>query len=74
MKTLVVFTVLFGLAFAVSFDVETEQGKLKGSNLKSRDGRDIKAFQGIPYAKPPIGHLRLKVKVHYFRTLILCCT
>lgn len=35
--------------------------KLIGRQLRSHDGRPIKAFLGIPYAKPPIGHLRFRV-------------
>lgn len=35
--------------------------KLVGRALRSHDGRTIKAFMGIPYAKPPIGDLRFKV-------------
>lgn len=35
--------------------------KLVGRKLRSHNGRSIKAFLGIPYAKPPIGHLRFKV-------------
>lgn len=56
------FALLFG--FAMSQDdyvVEISQGKLKGSILKSRNGRNFGAFQGIPYAKPPINELRFMV-------------
>lgn len=35
--------------------------RLLGRGLRSRNGRIIKAFMGIPYAKPPIGELRFKV-------------
>lgn len=35
--------------------------KLVGRTLRSHSGKTIKAFLGIPYAKPPIGHLRFKV-------------
>lgn len=35
--------------------------KLVGKYLRSFNGRPIKAFLGIPYAKPPIDHLRFKV-------------
>lgn len=35
--------------------------KLIGRTLRSHDGRAIKAFMGIPYAKPPVGDLRFKV-------------
>jgi carboxylesterase type B len=41
--------------------VTLDQGILKGRVLKSRGGRDILSFQGIPYAKPPVNELRFKV-------------
>ncbi|KAJ9592673.1 hypothetical protein L9F63_015645, partial [Diploptera punctata] len=40
--------------------VKLKQGLIKGHRLKSRKGRDIYAFQGIPYARPPVGDLRFK--------------
>lgn len=39
--------------------------KLVGRALRSHGGRSIKAFLGIPYAKPPVGHLRFKVKLFH---------
>ncbi|KAK7872816.1 hypothetical protein R5R35_006695 [Gryllus longicercus] len=47
----------------VSYDapvIETTEGKVRGSVLLSRNGRTIYAYQGIPYAKPPVGELRFK--------------
>jgi carboxylesterase type B len=42
--------------------VSVEQGKLKGKiSTNIRHGK-FYSFQGIPYAKPPIGELRFKVK------------
>lgn len=38
--------------------------KLVGRALQSHNGRPIKAFMGIPYAKPPLNHLRFKVNFH----------
>lgn len=37
--------------------------KLLGKYLRSHIGRPIKAFTSIPYAKPPLGQLRFKVKI-----------
>lgn len=39
----------------------TNGNKLVGRSLRSHNGRPIKAFMGIPYAKPPIGNRRFQV-------------
>lgn len=36
--------------------------KLIGRTLRSYSGRSIKSFLGVPYAKPPLGDLRFKVR------------
>lgn len=36
--------------------------KLIGRTLRSYGGRSIKSFLGVPYAKPPLGDLRFKVR------------
>jgi hypothetical protein len=51
-------TIVAGLADEL---VVLKHGSLKGHRLTSRKGREIFAFQGIPYAKPPVGELRFKV-------------
>ncbi|KAF5299079.1 hypothetical protein FQR65_LT09437 [Abscondita terminalis] len=40
--------------------VTVKNGKLRGKIEKDYDGGDYFSFQGIPYAKPPIGPLRFK--------------
>ncbi|KAK4880601.1 hypothetical protein RN001_008747 [Aquatica leii] len=40
--------------------VKVGQGLLKGTVKKTKNGRQFLAFQGIPYAEPPIGTLRFK--------------
>lgn len=40
--------------------------KLVGRTLRSHDGRTIKSFLGVPYAKPPLGQLRFKVNFYDF--------
>ena len=42
--------------------VMLKQGPLKGHRLTTRKGREIFAFQAIPYAKPPVGKLRFQVR------------
>jgi len=61
MKTCGILMLLVGLVFGTDNTLKLSQGKIKGSVFKSRNGRDFQAFQGIPYAKPPIGDLRLQV-------------
>ncbi|KAF2904191.1 hypothetical protein ILUMI_01983 [Ignelater luminosus] len=43
--------------------VETTLGKVRGYYLHSYGGRKFAAFEGIPYAKPPIGDLRFEEPV-----------
>ena len=40
--------------------VEAPAGQISGALLKSRKGRDIFAYKGIPYVQPPIGDLKFK--------------
>jgi len=56
--------VLLTVIVAVLADdlVVLKQGRLKGHRLTTRKGREIFAFQGIPYAKPPVGKLRFQVR------------
>ncbi|XP_063229237.1 juvenile hormone esterase-like isoform X1 [Bacillus rossius redtenbacheri] len=41
--------------------VRTAQGRLKGSVMQSRLGRNIYAFRGVRFAEPPLGELRFKL-------------
>ncbi|KAL4097018.1 hypothetical protein QTP88_021860 [Uroleucon formosanum] len=60
MEIFIIFTLLFGFVFGEDEVLQLDQGKLTGSILRSRNGREFKAFQGIPYAKSPTGDLRFK--------------
>lgn len=40
--------------------VTINDGKILGRHMLSQSGRTIRAFTGIPYAKPPVGELRFK--------------
>ncbi|XP_052738801.1 juvenile hormone esterase isoform X2 [Bicyclus anynana] len=44
----------------MSSEVKVEQGTLKGKVCTAFDGTKYYSFEGIPYAKPPIGELRFK--------------
>ena len=43
-------------------EVEISAGSLRGKWTKTRGGRPIAAFEGIPFAQPPEGQLRFQVK------------
>ncbi|KAF6204227.1 hypothetical protein GE061_002567 [Apolygus lucorum] len=43
--------------------VTTSLGTLKGLTLQTITGRDFNAFQGVPYAKPPVGKHRFKQSI-----------
>lgn len=61
---ILLFSVL-GIVWTITSDdlrVKLSNGsKLVGRYMRSYSGRSIKAFIGVPYAKPPVGHLRFKV-------------
>lgn len=46
--------------------VTVQQGKLKGKTGTDYCGGKYFSFQGIPYAKPPLGELRFKVRTILF--------
>lgn len=41
--------------------LKIEQGQIRGKVLQDSEGKKFYGFQGIPYAKPPVGELRFKV-------------
>ena len=42
--------------------VEISNGKVQGTVLTARNGREYSAFFQIPYAEPPLGKLRFQVR------------
>lgn len=65
----IIFTV-FGFLFLFldgdAVVINTKQGSLRGLVFQSRNGAEYHAFMGIPFAKPPIGELRLEVNFMIF--------
>ncbi|KAG8235925.1 hypothetical protein J437_LFUL014281 [Ladona fulva] len=43
--------------------VQTSKGRLRGTTMTSRNGREFYAFRGVRYALPPVGELRFKPPV-----------
>lgn len=50
--------------------VKTPLGALKGYYKITQNGRKYEAYEGIPYALPPIGKLRFKVREYYLRLIL----
>jgi Carboxylesterase family len=60
-------SLLLGSAWAAQGPkVTIAQGTLVGKTMPSRQGNKIFAFQGIPYAAPPVGQLRFMVGFCFF--------
>lgn len=43
--------------------VKVNEGTLEGTHEQNPYGGTFSSFKGIPYAEPPIGELRFKVKI-----------
>ncbi|KAK9501020.1 hypothetical protein O3M35_002154 [Rhynocoris fuscipes] len=56
----IILYILISACVCESIRIKTKLGDIKGTERKSRDGKTYYAFTGIPYAKPPVGKLRLK--------------
>ena len=48
--------------------VTFDQGTLVGKVMTSRLGTKFFAFQGVPYAAPPVGPLRFKVRLIFIES------
>lgn len=60
-------SVLITLGYSLSEEpvVTVKNGTLVGTIMKARKGREYAGFRGIPYALPPLGELRFKVRLHF---------
>lgn len=43
--------------------VELPLGKIEGTVRTSVKGKDFFSFEGVPYAKPPVGQNRFEVRI-----------
>lgn len=65
---IILLSILSALGLVLTFTSDelrvtlTNGSKLVGRYIRSYSGRPIKSFTNIPYAKPPLGPLRFKVK------------
>lgn len=57
-------------AFSEAITITTKSGPVKGYKIPSAFDFHYYNFCGIPYAKPPIGDLRFKVRINVF--LLFC--
>lgn len=64
MQGSIVFTLILLLTVcqAQNLIVQTRQGLIRGLTDTDRDGNGIFKFMGIPYALPPTGNLRFRVR------------
>jgi hypothetical protein len=51
--------------------VGVKQGDLRGRKVSTKSGLHYYSFQGIPYAKPPVGNLRFHVSCSYFNFILM---
>ncbi|XP_043254443.1 venom carboxylesterase-6-like [Colletes gigas] len=58
LSAVLVFLTVVSSSQARSPRVETSSGGIVGYVKKSRSGREYAAFEGVPYAQPPLGKLR----------------
>lgn len=58
------FITCIGISVENRPEVDTVLGKVQGTYKISFGARTFAAFEGIPYAKPPIGKLRFQVGTH----------
>lgn len=50
--------------------VQTKSGKIRGHYLTSYKGNKYEAYQGIPYALPPVGKRRFEVRIIKYKFFV----
>lgn len=56
----------FKRIFGESITIKSSHGEIVGVKMSSSYGFHYINFLGVPYAKPPIGSLRFKVRILFF--------
>lgn len=56
----------FKRIFGESITIKSSHGEIVGVKMSSSYGFHYINFLGVPYAKPPIGNLRFKVRIFFF--------
>lgn len=51
--------------------VKVNEGELAGTIKVNINGGQFHSFQGVPYAKPPIGNLRFKVHMALYIKIVI---
>lgn len=57
-----IFSILINIATCQFIEVQTELGRVRGVRIQSQMNNPAIAFLGIPYALPPTGERRFKVR------------
>lgn len=57
-----IFLVATNLVSSQNYQIEIEEGWIKGTTMKTRFGKNFMAFRGIPYAEAPVDDLRFQVR------------
>lgn len=60
----VLFAAVLGAGADSGPEVATLQGRLRGRVRFTRGNRTFGAFEGIAFARPPLGELRFKVRLN----------
>ena len=60
-STIISYFLLQGLSASTVYVKLPKLGGINGYYQKSANGRQVSAFEGIPYAQPPVGELRFQV-------------
>ena len=66
-----IFVFISFLACSIAQDlvVNTKHGPIEGHVVNLANGRQVRSFLGVPFAKPPTGELRFAVSIKFIMLL-----